>query len=60
MAKKPAKQIPIKKVKPEVNKKLLAACKEFICLFRESDMRPYDECHDLYLKMQEAVRLAEK
>ena len=38
---------------------LLAACKAFIELFTNSDMRPEDECHVLYWQMKSAVAKAE-
>jgi len=34
---------------------LLAACKAFLELFAESDMRPEDECHEIASIMQDAV-----
>lgn len=37
---------------------LLEACKAFIALFRDSDMRPEDECHELYGVMTEAIAKA--
>lgn len=41
-----------------VNQKLLEACKAFHELFNDSDMRPEDECHELYAKVSEAIALA--
>lgn len=37
---------------------LLAAAKAFIALFRDSDMRPEDECHELFSQMLTAVENA--
>lgn len=37
---------------------LLAACEAFIELFRDSDMRPEDECHELFGKCYEAIAKA--
>jgi hypothetical protein len=34
---------------------LLAACKALVELFRNSDMRPEDECHGLYTLMENAI-----
>lgn len=31
----------------------------FVKLFRDSDMRPEDECHDLYAQAEEALALEE-
>jgi hypothetical protein len=38
---------------------LLAFAKAFIALFRDSDMRPEDECHELYELATAAVAKAE-
>lgn len=37
---------------------LLEACQAFHELFNDSDMRPEDECHELYEKVSEALALA--
>lgn len=37
---------------------LLAACQAFIDLFRDSDMRPEDECHELFGTIFDAVEKA--
>lgn len=37
---------------------LLEACNSFIELFQNSDMRPEDECNDLYYKVKEAIEKA--
>jgi hypothetical protein len=37
---------------------LLAACESFLSLFRESDMRPEDECHEIAGIMRRAVARA--
>ncbi len=34
---------------------LLEACNAFVELFKDSDMRPEDECHELYGKIKEAI-----
>lgn len=39
---------------------LLEACNYFIELFQESDMRPEDECNELYYKIKEAINKATK
>lgn len=39
----------------ESRDELLAACQAFIALFCDSDMRPEDECHELYEVMRKAV-----
>lgn len=38
---------------------LLDACKSFLELFRESDMRPEDECHEIADMMTKAIDKAE-
>ncbi len=35
--------------------RLLAACKAFVALFQDSDMRPEDECHEIYRLCKEAI-----
>jgi hypothetical protein len=39
---------------------LLKAAEDFIALFRDSDMRPEDECHDLFSTFLSAVEDANK
>ncbi len=39
---------------------LLQACKAFLTLFRDSDMRPEDECHELAATIRAAIAKAEK
>jgi hypothetical protein len=34
---------------------MLEACKAFVALFRDSDMRPEDECHEVYADMIAAI-----
>lgn len=41
------------------NKALLAACTAFVELFGDSDMRPEDECHELYQQMKTAIAESE-
>lgn len=43
----------------EQNKELMEACKAYVELFRETDMRPEDECNELLYKMQAAIKNAE-
>lgn len=37
---------------------LVEACQAFVELFRDSDMRPEDECHELYATMKAALKTA--
>lgn len=37
---------------------LLAACKAFVVLFNSSDMRPEDECHEVYALASAAIAKA--
>lgn len=39
---------------------LLAFAKAFVELFRDSDMRPEDECHELFSQAVKAIDKAEK
>ena len=39
----------------EKNEKLVDACNKFLELFRESDMRPEDECNELYDQIKTAI-----
>lgn len=42
----------------ESRDELLAACEAFVELFNDSDMRPEDECHELYATVQAAIAKA--
>ncbi len=42
------------------NADLLAACEAFLALFRECDMRPEDECHEVAGTIRGAVAKAAK
>lgn len=44
----------------EANAELLAFAKAFVALFCDSDMRPEDECHELYNQALAAIAEATK
>jgi hypothetical protein len=45
--------------KDELFDELLGLCREFRELYQDSDMRPEDECHELYVRMEAAIKKAE-